>query len=177
MAVRQILRMGDPRLLKQSQPINEFNSSFLQGLIEDLLDTMAAANGAGLAAPQIGILQQVVVFGIEETPRYPDAEKIPLTVLVNPKIEILSDDVASYWEGCLSIPGMRGLVSRPAHIRYSGFDQFGKPLMREASGFHATVVQHECDHLKGVLYPMLMQDMSQFGFVDELAHQMAADND
>ncbi|TQV86875.1 peptide deformylase [Aliikangiella coralliicola] len=172
MAIRQILRMGDPRLLQSSQPVTEFGSPFLQALVEDMVDTMNSVNGAGLAAPQIGFLQQVVIFGGGENPRYPDAEAVPFTVLINPTIKILSDSESSYWEGCLSIPGMRGLVSRPSHIEYSGFDQNGAPIVREAEGFHATVVQHECDHLQGILYPMKIKGMSQFGFEEELAHHL-----
>lgn len=168
MAVRNILRMGDPRLLQQSQLVSEFNTLELDQLIQDLLDTMNAADGAGLAAPQIGILQQVVIFGGGNSPRYPDKESVPATVLINPEIQVLSDTVTSCWEGCLSIPGMRGLVSRPDKISYSGFNQNGEVINRQVSGFHATVVQHECDHLNGILYPMRMQDMSQFGFSEEL---------
>lgn len=168
MAVRNILRMGDPRLLQQSQLVSEFNTLELDQLIQDLLDTMNAADGAGLAAPQIGILQQVVIFGGGNSPRYPDKELLPATVLINPEIQVLSDTVTSCWEGCLSIPGMRGLVSRPDKISYSGFNQNGEVINRQVSGFHATVVQHECDHLNGILYPMRMQDMSQFGFSEEL---------
>ncbi len=168
MTVRTILKMGDPILLQKSAPIDTFNSPGLDSLIEDLLDTMAAADGAGLAAPQIGVLQQVVIFGIAENPRYPDADRVPLTLLINPVIEILSEDTATSWEGCLSIPGMSGRVTRASHIRYAGFDPMGNALEREVKGFHAIVVQHECDHLEGILYPMRMQDMSQFGFNDTL---------
>lgn len=168
MAIKSILRMGDPRLLKNSSSVIGFNSNELAILIEDLFETMAANQGAGLAAPQIGVLKRVVVFGIENNPRYPDAEDVPPTVLINPEIEVLGNSFQTYWEGCLSIPGMRGLVERPDHIIYRGFDARGEPLEIEATGFHAIVVQHECDHLDGVLYPMKMQDMSQFGFCEEL---------
>ena len=140
----------------------------LDELITDLLETMENAQGAGLAAPQIGILKRVVIFGVDQNPRYEDAEQVPLTVLINPQIEVLSETQQSYWEGCLSIPGMRGLVTRPDHIRYRGFNEKGEVIDREARGFHAIVVQHECDHLDGVLYPMKMSDMSLFGFTDEL---------
>lgn len=160
--------MGDPRLLQKSEAVTDFSSPDLQCLIQDMLDTMEDAQGAGLAAPQIGILQQVVIFGVEKNERYPDAEIIPRTVLINPKIEVLSNTTQSYWEGCLSIPGMRGLVDRPDHIRYSGFDQNGNVVEREVTGFHAIVVQHECDHLNGILYPMRMQDLSKFGFNQEV---------
>ncbi|MET1257279.1 peptide deformylase [Aliikangiella maris] len=168
MAVKPILKMGNPVLQQVSEPITEFNTPELQQLIEDLLDTMQANQGAGLAAPQIGVTKQVVIFGIEQNERYPDAEVVPQTVLINPQIEVLSQQTQSYWEGCLSIPGMRGLVERPAHIRYRGFDQYGETIEREVNGFHAIVVQHECDHLRGILYPMQMHDMSKFGFIDEL---------
>lgn len=174
--------MGDPRLLLESKPVAEFNTPFLDVLIEDLIDTMESVNGAGLAAPQIGILQQVVIFGSREesesvNPRYTDADPVPFTILINPTIEPLSDEVANYWEGCLSVPGLRGMVERPAHIRYSGFDQNGDKIEREVSGFHATVVQHECDHLNGILYPMRMKSMSMFGFEEELAHRISDSGD
>jgi len=168
MGIKAILRMGDPRLQQVSNPVTNFNTPELNGLIDDMLDTMKANQGAGLAAPQIGVMQRVVIFGIDHNERYPEAETVPLTVLINPSIEVLSTQTQSYWEGCLSLPGMRGLVNRPAHIRYSGFDQAGQKFEREVSGFHAIVVQHECDHLDGVLYPMRMDDLSQFGFVEEL---------
>lgn len=173
MPIKPILKMGDPRLLQKSQVVLDFSSDEMKNLIQDLLDTMVANNGAGLAAPQIGVMKQVVIFGGEQNPRYPDAEVVPPTILINPKIEVLSDTTQSYWEGCLSIPGMRGLVTRPDHIRYSGFDEKGQVIEREVTGFHAIVVQHECDHLDGFLYPMRMQDMSQFGFSDELEIALA----
>jgi peptide deformylase len=168
MSIKSILKMGDPRLLQKSEVVTDFSSPELKQLIQDLLDTMQAAQGAGLAAPQIGIMKSVVIFGVEQNERYPDAESVPLTILINPKIEVLTGTTQSYWEGCLSIPGMRGLVERPNHIRYTGSDQFGNLIEREATGFHAIVVQHECDHLEGYLYPMRMKDMSQFGFCEEL---------
>lgn len=168
MPIKPILKMGDPGLLQTSEAVTDFSSVELQNLIQDLFDTMEDAQGAGLAAPQIGFLQRVVIFGVEKNERYPDAESVPPTVLINPVIKVLSDTSQSYWEGCLSIPGMRGLVERPDHIRYSGFDQNGNPISVEATGFHAIVVQHECDHLDGVLYPMQMKDMSLFGFCEEL---------
>ncbi|WP_444997811.1 peptide deformylase [Aliikangiella sp. IMCC44359] len=169
MAVKEILRMGDPRLQQVSEVVNNVLSDELKQLIEDMFDTMKAYQGAGLAAPQIGVQKRVVIFGVENNDRYPDADSVPLTVLINPEIEVLSVDKRGYWEGCLSIPGMRGYVERPAHIRYRGLDADGNQIEREVTGFHAIVVQHECDHLDGVLYPMRMEDMSKFGFVEELA--------
>lgn len=160
--------MGDPELLKVSQRVTDFSSDELHILIKDLFDTMAASDGAGLAAPQIGVLKRVVVFGVENNQRYPDSGSVPPTVLINPEIEVLRNSFQEYWEGCLSIPGLRGLVERPDHIIYRGFDVNGEPIKIEATGFHAIVVQHECDHLDGVLYPMKMKDMSQFGFCEEL---------
>jgi peptide deformylase len=168
MNVRTILRMGDPRLLQTAAPVVEFSTPELHGLIEDLLETMRAAGGAGLAAPQIGVGLRVVVFGFESSPRYPDAEAVPETILVNPLITPLSEEIEEGWEGCLSVPGMRGVVPRHCHIRYRGFDQHGNTIDRTVSGFHARVVQHECDHLDGVLYPMRMRDFTRFGFTDEL---------
>ncbi|TQV75086.1 peptide deformylase [Aliikangiella marina] len=168
MAVRDILKMGNPLLQQASEPVTEFATQELSDLIVDLKDTMEAANGAGIAAPQIGVLKQVVMFGVQSNPRYPDAEPVPFTILINPSITILSNVRSAYWEGCLSVPGMRGLVERPNHINYSGFNQFGDVVDREATGFHATVVQHECDHLNGVLYPMRIRDMSYFGFSEEI---------
>ena len=164
MAVRQILHMGDPRLLAVADPVAEFDTPELHALVRDLMDTMRAEDGAGLAAPQIGVGQRVVVFGFDSNPRYPHADAVPQTVLVNPVIEALSDDKSDDWEGCLSVPGLRGVVPRYSHIRYTGFDHEGNPLEREARGFHARVVQHECDHLDGILYPQRMTDMRLFGF-------------
>ncbi len=169
MAVRPVLRMGDPRLLRVARPVTELPSPGLDALVADLHDTMAAENGAGLAAPQIGVDLRVVVFGYEANPRYPEAPPVPPTVLVNPEIQVLGEETESGWEGCLSVPGMRGLVTRPARIRYRGHTPAGEPLEREAEGFHARVVQHECDHLDGVLYPRRVRDLRFFGFSAELA--------
>src|SRR5271155_870864 len=168
MAIRPILRMGDPRLLQVSEPVRNFNSPQLQELLADMQETMTAAQGAGLAAPQIGVPQRVVIFGGAPSRRYPDADAVPYTVLINPVLEPLGDLVAEDWEGCLSVPGMRGLVPRFQRLRYRGSDQFGQPLDRNVEGFHARVVQHEVDHLDGVLYPMRIEDMRSFGFVEEL---------
>ncbi|MCO7224021.1 peptide deformylase [Pleionea sp. CnH1-48] len=168
MAVRPILKMGNPLLLQQAKPVDNFNSPELSELIEDMRDTMAANNGAGLAAPQIGISLQVVMFGIDHNPRYPEAEPVPFTILINPQIEILDNTLEEGWEGCLSIPKMRGLVPRAQKIRYSGFDHQGQPIERMAENFHARVVQHEVDHLWGLLYPSRMTDIRLFGFEDEL---------
>ncbi len=164
MAVRQILLMGDPLLLEIARPVQAFDTPELHALVQDLMDTMHAEDGAGLAAPQIGIGLRVVVFGFDCNPRYPDEESVPRTVLVNPVIAPLSDDRNEGWEGCLSVPGLRGAVSRYTHIRYSGVDQTGTAIQREAHDFHARVVQHECDHLDGILYPQRMTDMRLFGF-------------
>ena len=169
MTVRDILNMGDARLLRTAQPVAAFDGDALHLLITDLLDTMRAANGAGLAAPQIGVDLQVVIFGsYDRNPRYPDRPVVPPTVLVNPVITPLGDVTEDDWEGCLSVPGMRGVVPRWSRIRYTGFDQYGDAIDREADGFHARVVQHECDHLWGKLYPMRMTDFSQFGFTEVL---------
>ena len=161
--------MGDPRLLQVSQPVEPIDAEQLAPLLADMRDTMAAENGAGLAAPQIGVLQRVVIFGCKSNPRYPDAPPVPETVLINPVITPLDDSTEDGWEGCLSVPGLRGLVTRYSNIHYRGFDQFGKLIEREASGFHARVVQHECDHLDGVLYPQRMTDMRSFGYLDALS--------
>lgn len=168
MPVREILRMGDPRLLRVAEPLDNFNTPQLQELIQDMRDTMAAADGAGLAAPQIGVNLQLVIFGIEDNARYPDAEDVPFTILINPTLYKLDEDMEDGWEGCLSVPGMRGIVPRFKRLRYTGFDEKGNPIDRTVDGFHARVVQHECDHLYGVLYPMRMKDMRQFGFTDVL---------
>lgn len=168
MAIRPVLRMGDPRLLEPSRPVERFGTSELQALIADMDDTMRALNGAGLAAPQIGVGLQVVVFGVERNPRYPDAEVVPYTVLVNPRITPMGSELEEGWEGCLSVPGMRGLVPRYRHIRYQGCDPAGNPIDLAVSGFHARVVQHECDHLAGILYPMRIRDLRNFGFNEEL---------
>ena len=168
MTVRRVLKMGDPLLFKVAEPVQEFGSPGLHALIGDMFDTMAALNGAGLAAPQIGISRRVVIFGVEANPRYPDVEPVPTTVLINPVIEFLSLQTEDGWEGCLSVPGLRGFVSRYTQLRYSGFDQHGAVVAREAHGFHARVVQHECDHLDGILYPMRLKDMRLLGYEDAL---------
>jgi len=172
MTVRRVLKMGDPLLFRVAESVQVFDSPELHALIVDMFDTMAAQNGAGLAAPQIGVSQRVVIFGVESNPRYPEAEPVPTTVLINPVLEFLTQDTEDGWEGCLSVPGMRGLVRRCARLRYSGSDQHGKPITREAQGFHARVVQHECDHLDGILYPMRLKDMRMFGYEDALFPDM-----
>ena len=168
MAIRRILRMGDPRLLQISAPVADFQAPALQALITDLYDTMQAANGAGLAAPQIGVPLRVVIFGGGPSPRYPDAETVPETVLINPVLEPLGADQEEDWEGCLSVPGLRGRVPRFTRLRYSGCDAAGQPFTRTVSGFHARVVQHEVDHLDGILYPQRMRDLRSLGFNEEL---------
>jgi len=178
MAVREILKMGDPRLLRVAPPVREFDTPELHALVADMLETMRDANGAGLAAPQIGVDLQVVIFGFEHNQRYPDAPPVPLTVLLNPVITPLDGELANGWEGCLSVPGLRGEVPRHARIRYRGVDVAGKPIEREAEGFHARVVQHECDHLIGRLYPTRMSDLTKLGFTSVLFPEMdpAADD-
>jgi len=168
MAVREVLRMGHPVLRERSRPVEAFGTPELLELVADMKETMAAKNGAGLAAPQIGVGRRVVIFGVTKNPRYPDAEEVPFTVLVNPKIVLLTREVEEGWEGCLSVPGMRGLVPRYTRLRYSGHDEHGQPVEREAEGFHARVVQHECDHLDGILYPQRMTDLGKLGFNEEL---------
>lgn len=169
MTIRDILRMGDPRLLRHAQPVTAFDTPELNALILDLFDTMHAANGAGLAAPQIGVDLQVVVFGTGESiARYPDAPPVPTTILINPVLEPIGDAMVEDWEGCLSVPGLRAVVPRYRQLRYRGVDQFGTPIDRTVSEFHARVVQHECDHLIGVLYPMRVRDFSHFGYTDVL---------
>ena len=160
--------MGDPRLLQVSLPVKKFNTPELAELLQDMRDTMAHLNGAGLAAPQIGVGLRVVIFGVTANPRYPDVEEVPQTVLINPEITPLDDEVEEAWEGCLSVPGMRGVVPRWQRVRYRGFDEKGQVILRVVSGFHARVVQHECDHLDGILYPMRIKDLSRFGFIEEL---------
>lgn len=178
MAVRDILKMGDPRLLRVAQTVTRFDSDELHWLISDLLDTMRAADGAGLAAPQIGVDLQVVIFGTNSVnPRYPEAPAVPRTVLINPVITPLSSDQTDDWEGCLSVPGLRGKVPRFTHIHYTGFDQYGDPFDRTVEGFHARVVQHECDHLMGKLYPMRMRDLTQLGFTSVLFPELASGTD
>ena len=168
MTIREILKMGDPRLLRVAQPVQAFDTAELHALIDDLFETMHAVNGAGLAAPQIGVDLALVIFGFGSNPRYPDAPPVPATVLVNPSIEPIGGAEEEGWEGCLSVPGLRGVVPRWARIRYRGFDAAGRPIEREAEGFHARVVQHECDHLIGKLYPMRMRDLSRFGYTSVL---------
>jgi peptide deformylase len=172
MAVREILKMGDPRLLRVAPPVREFDTPELHALVADMLDTMRDANGAGLAAPQIGVDLQVVIFGFEHNQRYPDAPPVPLTVLLNPQITPLDEAMDNGWEGCLSVPGLRGEVPRHARIRYQGVDVAGQPIEREAEGFHARVVQHECDHLIGRLYPTRMSDLTKLGFTSVLFPDM-----
>jgi peptide deformylase len=169
MTVREILKMGDARLLRVAQPVTEFDSDEIHRLVSDMFDTMRAADGAGLAAPQIGVDLQLVIFGTEAVnPRYPDAPPVPRTVLLNPVVTPLGSDEEDGWEGCLSVPGLRAVVPRWSRIRYTGFDQFGDAIDRTAEGFHARVVQPECDHLAGRLYPMRVRDFSKFGFTDVL---------
>jgi peptide deformylase len=168
MSVREILKMGDPRLLRVAKPVTAFDTPELRALVDDMFETMHAANGAGLAAPQIGVDLALVIFGFGRNARYPDAPPVPETVLINPQIEPLSDAEEEGWEGCLSVPGLRAVVPRFARIRYTGFDPQGRRIEREADGFHARVVQHECDHLIGKLYPMRVRDFSRFGFTSVL---------
>ena len=168
MAVRPVLRMGEPLLFAKARPVEAFDTPELNALIEDMQDTMQAMNGAGIAAPQIGVGLRVVIFGVGENPRYPDAEQVPYTVLINPVLTPVAEAMEDGWEGCLSVPGMRGIVPRYSRLHYSGFDQYGQPIDRLVSGFHARVVQHECDHLDGILYPMRIQDLKQFGYTDVL---------
>jgi peptide deformylase len=166
--IRDILRMGDPRLLERATPVARFGTPELKELLADMRETMAAASGAGLAAPQIGVGLRVVIFGFEHNDRYPDAEPVPYTELVNPVLTPLSSDMDEDWEGCLSVPGLRGKVPRYRRLRYTGFDPSGAPIAREVEGFHARVVQHECDHLDGILYPMRIRNMRSFGYIEEL---------
>ena len=168
MAIKPVLRMGNPLLLQRAEEIAQFDTPELHALIQDMQDTMAHMNGAGIAAPQIGVSQRVVIFGVGHNPRYPDAEQVPYTVLVNPVLEPIGDSKEEGWEGCLSVPGMRGIVSRYSRLHYTGFDQYGNPIDRLVSGFHARVVQHECDHLDGILYPMRIDDLRKFGYTDVL---------
>ena len=168
MAIRTVLRMGDPLLLQQAAPVQVFDTPELHALIKDMEDTMAHMNGAGIAAPQIGVSLRVVIFGVGANPRYPDAGHVPYTVLINPVLHPVGDEVEDGWEGCLSVPGMRGIVPRYRRLHYTGFDQYGNAIDRLVSGFHARVVQHECDHLDGILYPMRIRDLANFGFTDVL---------
>ena len=175
--IREVLRMGDPRLLQVAQEVSAFGGVDLLNLIADMQDTMSHMDGAGLAAPQIGASLRVVIFGVSRNPRYPDADEVPQTVLINPVLEFSDVETEDGWEGCLSVPGLRGLVARFCSVRYRGFDQFGTPLARSAEGFHARVVQHECDHLDGILYPMRMTDLSKLGFTDVLFPGMRESED
>lgn len=179
--IREILRMGDARLLRVSEPVCDFGTAELRTLVADMFDTMHAANGAGLAAPQIGVPLRVVIFGYADpkmrNPRYPDSDPVPQTILVNPELEPLPGGLEEGWEGCLSVPGLRGVVERHANLRYRGFDLDGRPIERVASGFHARVVQHECDHLDGILYPMRVKDYTRFGFTDVLFPELASQPD
>ncbi|MFA4914758.1 MAG: peptide deformylase [Burkholderiaceae bacterium] len=175
--IHDILKMGDPRLMRVAQPVMQFATAELDTLVQDLFDTMHHARGVGIAAPQIGVDLQVVIFGFERNPRYPDAEPVAQTVLCNPVIEVLTDETESGWEGCLSVPGLRGQVPRATHIRYRGFDPQGNRIEREAHGFHARVVQHECDHLIGRLYPSRIEDFSTFGFMSVIFPDMDPEAD
>ena len=172
MTIREILKMGDPRLLRVAKPVEQFDTPAMRELVADMFETMKHANGAGLAAPQIGVDLQLVIYGYDDNPRYPDAPPVPRTVLINPVITPLGDEEVDGWEGCLSVPGLRGLVPRWERIRYTGFDERGHPIAREADGFHARVVQHECDHLIGRLYPTRMRDLTQFGYTSVLFPDM-----
>lgn len=166
--IREVLKMGDPRLLQQARPLQQFDTPELHALLADMRDTMAHLSGAGLAAPQIGVGLQVVIFGVEQDARYPQSEEVPDTVLINPVLTPLSDELEEDWEGCLSVPGLRGMVPRHTRLRYQGFDERGNRIDRSVDGFHARVVQHECDHLLGILYPMRIRDFSKFGFIQAL---------
>ena len=168
MAIRPVLRMGEPSLLAIAEPVADFDTPELHALIQDMQDTMEYMDGAGIAAPQIGVGLRVVIFGVGQNSRYPDADQVPYTILINPVLTPVSDLLEDGWEGCLSVPGMRGIVPRHTRLHYKGFDQFGNPIDRLVSGFHARVVQHECDHLDGILYPMRIQDLKNFGYTDVL---------
>jgi len=177
MTVREILKMGDPRLLRVAEPVRQFGTPEMKALIADMFDTMHAANGAGLAAPQIGVNLQLVIYGFKENQRYPDAPAVPETVLINPVLTPLSDDMDEQFEGCLSVPGLRGVVPRYTRLHYEGVDQDGRPIVRDAEGFHARVVQHEVDHLLGILYPMRITDFSQFGYTSVMFPDLDPDDD
>lgn len=166
--IKPVLRMGDPILFELAEPVTQFDTPQLHALLQDMDDTMRSKNGAGIAAPQIGVSLQVVIFGVGANPRYPDAEEVPYTVLINPVLEPIGAEMEEGWEGCLSVPGMRGVVPRHSQLHYRGFDQFGNVIDRTASGFHARVVQHETDHLSGILYPMRVRDLRLFGYNEEL---------
>ena len=171
MAIREILKMGHPILLEVAKPVEKFNTPELDSIIEDMIDTMKENDGAGLAAPQIGLGMQLVIFGFDSNERYPEADQVPFTVLINPVITPIGDEEEDGWEGCLSVPGLMGVVPRFKKIRYQGKDQHGNDIDREVDGFHARVVQHECDHLIGKLYPMRIRDFSQFGYLDTLTKE------
>ena len=171
MAIREILKMGHPTLLEVAKPVEKFNTPELDSIIEDMIDTMRENDGAGLAAPQIGLGMQLVIFGFDSNERYPEADQVPFTVLINPLITPIGDEEEDGWEGCLSVPGLMGVVPRFKKIRYQGKDQHGNEIDREVDGFHARVVQHECDHLIGKLYPMRIHDFSQFGYLDTLTKE------
>jgi peptide deformylase len=175
--IHPILKMGDARLLRVAQPVLEFNTPQLTALIADMFETMAHASGAGLAAPQIGVDLRLVIFGFKNNPRYPDAPTVPETVLINPVLTPLSEEMDEAWEGCLSVPGLRGLVPRWSKLRYEGVNQYGERICRDVEGFHARVVQHECDHLDGKLYPMRIRDLTQFGYTEVLFPEMDPDQD
>jgi len=177
MAIRDVLKMGDPRLLAVSEPVAAFGTPELETLLTDMRDTMRHLNGAGLAAPQIGVGARVVIFGVEANPRYPEAELVPYTVLINPELTPLGEEVEDGWEGCLSVPGMRGLVPRYRHLRYTGLDERGQAIDRTVSDFHARVVQHEVDHLDGILYSRRIRDLTQFGFTDTLFPGLPLEDD
>lgn len=175
--IRDILKIGDPRLLQVARPVTRFNTPELRILIDDMFDTMDHANGAGLAAPQIGVDLQVVIFGFDRNPRYPDAPTVPKTVLINPELTPLGEEQDEAWEGCLSVPGLRGVVPRFTRLKYTGFDVMGARIERVAEDFHARVVQHECDHLQGILYPMRVTDFTRFGFTDVLFPELPPNSD
>lgn len=168
MAIKPVLKMGEPLLLQVAQAVEQFDTPELHALIQDMQDTMIALDGAGLAAPQIGVSLRVVIFGFKKNQRYPDADEVPFTILINPQLTPLSDEMAEDWEGCLSVPGLRGKIPRYTCLRYQGHDPWGNTIDREVSGFHARVVQHECDHLQGILYPMRIKDFRTFGFTEIL---------
>ncbi|AIY42625.1 Peptide deformylase [Collimonas arenae] len=177
MTVREILKMGDPRLLRQAEPVTAFGTPELENLIADMFDTMHAVNGAGLAAPQIGVNLQLVIFGFKNNVRYPEAPAVPETVLINPVLRPLSEELEDGWEGCLSVPGLRGVVPRWTQLHYEGVDQLGVPISRDVDGFHARVVQHECDHLNGILYPMRIKDFTRFGYTEVLFPELDPNHD
>ena len=177
MTVREILKMGDPRLLRVAEPVTEFGTPAMDALIQDMFDTMHDANGAGLAAPQIGVNLQLVIYGFKQNQRYPDAPSVPETVLINPVLTPLSEEMEEAFEGCLSVPGLRGSVPRYARLRYEGVDQHGAPIRRDVDGFHARVVQHEVDHLLGILYPMRITDFSKFGYTEVMFPDMDPNDD